>query len=143
MSCEIQPARHNHQPTHQQGTKCMPWPKLTKNANFGPNLTVFWPKIHFLGGWSKAFGILISGNQRDTFSVLKTLNSAAPIGHWGRKCAILTKKTGYLGQKVNSLNGNWDFCQRGILLVCLGLQLSHWDHPPKKFRFLIQPAWVG
>ena len=27
MSCEIQPARHNHQPTHQQGTKCMPWPK--------------------------------------------------------------------------------------------------------------------
>ena len=44
MSCEIQPARHNHQLTHQQGTEkaCMAWPK-------GPN----WPKMPILGQfWS-------------------------------------------------------------------------------------------
>ena len=67
------------------------WPKMTKNADFGPNLAVFWAKIlifmgesksfgtnitekpptqkstwskiHILGGWSKTFGILLSGNQ--------------------------------------------------------------------------------
>ena len=44
----------------QRGQKC---PYLTKNASFGPNLAVFGPKIHFLGGWNKTFGILISGNQ--------------------------------------------------------------------------------
>ena len=40
MSCEIQPARHNHQPIHQQGTKWAgkAWCKMTKNANLGPNL---------------------------------------------------------------------------------------------------------
>ena len=45
MSCEIQPARLNHQLTHQQGTKyaCMAWPKLTKYANFGPNIGIFAP----------------------------------------------------------------------------------------------------
>jgi len=49
VSCDIQPARHNHQPTHQQGTEkaCMVWPKSTKNANFGPNLVVFGQKILF------------------------------------------------------------------------------------------------
>ena len=57
MSCEIQPARHNHQTTHQQGTKkaCMAWPKSTKNANFGPNLVVFGQKILFFPGDSKSF----------------------------------------------------------------------------------------
>ena len=30
---------------------------------------------------------------------------------------------------------NCDFCQQGISSAYPGLQLSHWDHPPKKFRF--------
>ena len=34
----------------------------------------------FWGGRSRTFGILISGNQWDTFSILKTLIGAAPIG---------------------------------------------------------------
>ena len=48
MSFEIQPARHNHQPTHQQGTKLAgkAWPKMTKNANFEPNLVVFGQTSH-------------------------------------------------------------------------------------------------
>ena len=61
----------------QMGQKCR---YLAQNASFGPNLAVFGPKIHFLGGRSKTFGTLISGKQRDTFFVLKTLIGEAPIG---------------------------------------------------------------
>ena len=64
MSCEIQPARHNHQTTHQQGTEkaCMAWPKLTKNANFGLNLVVLGQKIHFFTGEIKSFVTHITVN---------------------------------------------------------------------------------
>ena len=44
-------------------------------------------------------------------------------------------KFGYFGPKVNLLYGNHDFRQQGISPVCLGLQLSHSDHPEKKIRF--------
>ena len=33
------------------------WPKMTKNAYFGPNLPVLWPKILILTGGSKSFNI--------------------------------------------------------------------------------------
>merc|ERR1711884_283498 len=39
----------------QMGQKCQ---YLAKNANFGPNLAVFGPKIQFLGAGSKNFGTL-------------------------------------------------------------------------------------
>ena len=52
MSCEIQPARHNHQPTH----------KLTKNANFGPNWVVFGEKILFFTAEIKSFVTHITEN---------------------------------------------------------------------------------
>merc|ERR1712209_369825 len=50
--------------THQQGTKeaCMAWPKLTKNANFGPNLVVFGQKILFFTGEIKSFVTYITEN---------------------------------------------------------------------------------
>ena len=44
----------------QMGQKCR---YLAKYVSFWPNLTVFEPKILVQGGWSKVFGILISGNQ--------------------------------------------------------------------------------
>ena len=44
----------------QMGQKCR---YLALNASFGPYLAFFGPKIHFLGGWGKTFGSLISGNQ--------------------------------------------------------------------------------
>ena len=36
------------------------WPKMTKNAYFGPNLAVFWPKILIFMGVSKSFGTNIT-----------------------------------------------------------------------------------
>merc|ERR1711973_597464 len=54
---------HNRKPTEapcsycflvRHWTKCSKngniWPKMTKNADFGPNLAVFGPKIQFFGG---------------------------------------------------------------------------------------------
>ena len=58
MSCEIQPSRHNHQPSHQQDTKLAgkAWPKMTKNVNSGHNLVVFGQKILIFTGETKSFG---------------------------------------------------------------------------------------
>ena len=47
----------------EMGQNAHIWPKITKNAYFGPNLAVFGPEIQFLGGGSKNFGTLISGVQ--------------------------------------------------------------------------------
>ena len=44
----------------QLGQKCQ---YLAQNASVGPNLTVFGPKIRFLGAGSKDFDTLISGFQ--------------------------------------------------------------------------------
>ena len=44
----------------QMDQKCQ---YLAKKANFGQNLAVYGPIIHFWGRWSSTFGILISGNQ--------------------------------------------------------------------------------
>ena len=41
---------------------CMAWPKLTKNANFGPNLVVFGQKILFFTGEIKSFVTHITEN---------------------------------------------------------------------------------
>ena len=49
---------------------------------------------------------------------------------------------GYLGQKVNLLYGNHNFCQQGISQVYPGLQLSHSDHP-KKFPFPSYGSFFG
>ena len=40
----------------------MAWPKLTKNANFGPNLVVFGQKILFFTGEIKSFVAHITEN---------------------------------------------------------------------------------
>ena len=40
----------------------MAWPKLTKNANFGPNLVVFGQKILFFTGEIKSFVTHITEN---------------------------------------------------------------------------------
>ena len=55
MSCEIQPARHNHQPTHNRALSKPAWP--------GPN----WPKMPILGQiwsfWSKKSEFFIKWTQ--------------------------------------------------------------------------------
>ena len=46
------------------------WPKMTKNADFGPNLAVFGPKILIFMGVSKSFGTNITENHLDNLSAL-------------------------------------------------------------------------
>ena len=53
----------------------------------------------FLGGWSKILVPSYQGTNHTSF-VLKTLTGTDSIGRQGRKCAILTRKIGYLGPKV-------------------------------------------
>ena len=87
MSCEVEPARQNHQQNNQQ---CIKWAGkanmcLKKLFSFKmPVLGQIWPflgpKSNFLGAGSKNFGTLVSGFQWDTFFVLKTLIGEAPIG---------------------------------------------------------------
>ena len=51
MSCEIQPARHNHQPTHQQGTK---WASNGQKCQFWAKFGRFWAKNPFFTGEIKS-----------------------------------------------------------------------------------------
>merc|ERR1712213_262767 len=55
-------------------TKCAKngkiWPKMTKNAYFGPILAVFGPKILIFMGVSKSFGTNITENHIDNLSAL-------------------------------------------------------------------------
>ena len=56
MSCEIQPARHNHQPPTNRAPNepAMPIIYVPKKAYFGQKLAVFGPKILIFTGGSKA-----------------------------------------------------------------------------------------
>ena len=52
---------------------CKKWQylaKMTKNADFGPNLAVFGPKILIFMGVSKSFGTNITENHQDNLSAL-------------------------------------------------------------------------
>jgi len=66
----------------------MAWPKLTKNANFGPNLVVFGQKILFFTGEIKSFVTYI------------TENSPRHLVHivFGRSLDKMCKKWQYLAQ---------------------------------------------
>ena len=100
MSCEIQPARHNRQPTHQQGTEktCMAWPISTKNANFGPNLVVFGQKILFFTGEIKSIVTHITEKNLGTLFTLvfglaldKMCKKLQYLAQNDQKCRFWTK----------------------------------------------------
>ena len=110
MSCEIQPARHNHQPTHQQGTEeaCMAWPRLTKNANFGPNLVVFGQKILFFTGEIKRFVTYITENPpRHLVHIVFWSGIGQNVQKWqylaqnDQKCRFWTKFGHFWAKKPN------------------------------------------
>ena len=88
MSCEIQPARHNHQPTHQQGTKWAgkAWPKMTKNANFGPNLVVFGQKILIFTWEIKSFGTHLTEKSPRHLSIIFAFFFGRAQDEMGQKC---------------------------------------------------------
>ena len=77
-------------------TKCAKngnnWPKMTKNADFGPNLAVFGPKILIFMGVSKSFGTNITENHLDNLSALFFGQS---LDQMGQKCRYLSQNASF------------------------------------------------
>ena len=113
-----------------------------KNANNWPKLPVLGPNP-FFGGYGVK--LLVSSHQvtnKAPFCVEK-------IDRWGSNWPLGTKKCFFdpkiwiFGAKSQFLYGNREFCQQGISPVYSGLQLSHSDHPQKKFRFRARGHFLG
>ena len=81
-------------------TKCAKngniWPKMTKNADFGPNLAVFWPKSLIFMGLSKSFGTNITENHLENLSALFF---GQALDHMGQKCRYLANNASF-GPKI-------------------------------------------
>ena len=67
------------------------WPKMTKNAHFGPNLAVFGPNILIPTGGSKSFGTHVTEKPpRHLVCII-----------FGRSWDQMGQKCQYLAQKAN------------------------------------------
>ena len=66
----------------------MAWPKMTKNANFGPNLVVFGQKILFFTGEIKRFVTHITENHLGNLSALFFGPASDQMG---QKCQYLAQ----------------------------------------------------
>ena len=71
---------------------CNIWPKMTKNADFGPNLAVFGPKILIFMGVSKSFGTNITENHLDNLSALFF---GQALDQMGQKCRYLAQNASF------------------------------------------------
>ena len=71
----------------------------------------FGRKSNFWGGRSKTFGTLVSGNQGDTFFVLKTLIVEAPIGRQGRR--FFWQKMGFNPKITQNFLRDWYYLGKG------------------------------
>merc|ERR1712004_384896 len=73
-------------------TKCAKngniWPKMTKNADFGPNLADFGPKSLIFMGLSKSFGTNITENHIHNLSALFFGQALDQVG---QKCRYLAQ----------------------------------------------------
>ena len=84
------------------------WPKMTKNAYFGPNLAVFWPKILIFLGVSKSFGTNITKNHQDNLSALFF---GQAVDQMGQKCRYLAENASFgpnlavFGPKIQFFRG--------------------------------------
>ena len=81
------------------------WPKMTKNAYFGPNLAVFGPKILTFTGESKSFGTHITENHLGTSFICSLVRHST-------KCdqnASILPKMPILGQKWVIFQGSPGF----------------------------------
>ena len=67
----------------------MAWPKLTKNASFGPNLVVFRQIIQNFTGKSKSFGTNIS--KKTNQGTLFALFFGWAMDEMGKKCEYLAE----------------------------------------------------
>jgi len=79
---------------------------MTKNADFGPNLAVFGPKILIFMGVSKSFGTNITENHLDNLSALffgqAFIKWAKNADIWP-KMPVLGQIRPFLGPKSNFL----------------------------------------
>ena len=81
---------------------------MTKNADFGPNLAVFWPKILILTGVSKSFGTYIMGKP---LSQLVRIVFGQALDQMGQKCRYLAEIASFgpslavFGPKVHFFGG--------------------------------------
>ena len=82
---------------------------MTKNADFGPNLAVFGPKILIFMGVSKSFGTNITENH---FGNLSALFFGQALDQMGQKCRYLAENASFgpnfavFGPKIH-LFGGW------------------------------------
>ena len=92
---------------------------MTKNADFGPNLAVFGPKILIFMGVSKSFGTNITENHQDNLSALFF---GQALDQMGQKCR-------YLAPNASFGHGS-RFLSMGPLAVILDLVVGapHSDH---------------
>ena len=65
---------------------------MTKNADFGPNLAVFGPKILIFMGVRKSFGTNITENHLDNLSALFF---GQFLDQMGQKCQYLAENASY------------------------------------------------
>ena len=65
---------------------------MTKNADFGPNLAVFGPKILIFLGVSKSFGTNITENH---FGNLSALFFGHALDQVGQKCRYLAQNASF------------------------------------------------
>ena len=84
------------------------WPKMTKNAYFGPILDVFGPTILIFMGVSKSFGTNITKNHLDNLSALFF---GQALDQMGQKCRYLAENASFwpkfavFGPKFQLLGG--------------------------------------
>ena len=81
---------------------------MTKNADFGPNLAVFGPKILIFMGASKSFGTNITENHQDNLSALFF---GQELDQMGQKCQYLAQNASFgpnlavFGPKIQFFGG--------------------------------------
>ena len=89
----------------------MAWPKMTKNANFGPNLVVFGQKILFFTGEIKSFVTHIKENPPRHlvyivfWSGMEPNGSNVPNAQNDHKCIFWAKFDRFWAKNAN-LNGS-------------------------------------
>ena len=84
------------------------WPKMTKNADFGPILADFGPNILIFRGVSKSFGTNITENYLDNLSALFFGHALDQVG---QKCRYLAQNASFgpnlavFGPKIQFFGG--------------------------------------
>ena len=115
------------------GQKCQFWAKIGR----------FWAKNPIFGG--ERVKLLVPSYQetKETpFLCWKHWSVRLQLAARGKN-VLFSPKNFDMGQKVNFLHGNSDFCQQGISPLYPGLQLSHSESPKKNFRFRARGHFWG